>query len=681
MMIPTVEGGQVANMGLRIGVDIGGTFTDAVAVDDRGSVIAHRKVPSTPPAVESGAVDAIRGVGGEAEEPELVVHGTTVATNAVLERRFGNVGLLTTEGFRDVLAIGSGRRPHLYDVLQAKPEPIVPRHLRLEVTGRIGADGSEVRPLDEEGVARAARAFARAGVEAVAVCFLFAYVDPSHERRAGALLRRLLPGAELALSSEVAPMIREFPRTSTTVMNAALRPVVSDSLRRLQRAASAPVLVMQSNGGVLPASEAAVRGHELLVSGPAAGVVGASAWAVARGVRDLVSLDMGGTSFDTCLVLGGAPVVRGESEVGGWPVLASSVDVVTVGAGGGSIARVDAGGALRVGPQSAGADPGPACYGRGGRLPTITDANLLIGTLDPEHFLGGRLRLDVDSATRAVADHIARPLGIPVVHAAHAIVEIACAAMARALRVVTVGRGRDPALLPLVAFGGAGPLHAVRLAEELGATRVLVPPLPGFVSAVGLLATDLRTEIAETVLTPGRRAASPARLRAAAARMARVATTRLGASVDTATVRLALDCRYEGQGYELTVPLAATTREGVAAARGEFHVLHEAVYGHAAPGEPVELVALRVTASAPGGGFRPDRQRRGPGPPAAGVGKVFDGDAWVEAPVHDRDALPPAWTADGPLLVREAESTTWVPHGWSVAVDGYGELEVGRGRA
>jgi N-methylhydantoinase A len=668
-------------MGLRIGVDIGGTFTDAVAVDDRGSAVAHRKEPSTPPAVESGAVEAIRGVGGHAGGVDLVVHGTTVATNALLERRLGNVGLLTTEGFRDVLAIGSGRRPALYDVMQAKPEPIVPRHLRLEVTGRIGADGSEVRPLDEEAVARAARAFARAGVEAVAVCFLFAYVDPRHERRAGALLRRLLPGAEIALSSEVAPVIREFARTSTTVMNAALRPVVSDSLRRLQAAAGAPVLVMQSNGGVLPASEASARGHELLVSGPAAGVVGASAWAVARGVRDLVSLDMGGTSFDTCLILDGAPVVRGESEVGGWPVLASSVDLVTVGAGGGSIARVDAGGALRVGPQSAGADPGPACYGRGGRLPTITDANLLIGTLDPERFLGGRLRLNVESATRAVADHIARPLGIDVVRAAHAIVEVACSTMARALRVVTVGRGRDPALLPLVAFGGAGPLHAVRLAEELGAASVLVPPLPGFVSAVGLLATDLRTEIAETVLIPGRRAASPARLRAAAARMARVATTRLGASDDTATVRLALDCRYEGQGYELTVPLAAATPEGVAAACGRFHVLHEAVYGHAAPEEPVELVALRVTASAPGSGFRPDRFRRGLAPPAVGVGKVFDGDAWVEAPVHDRDEIPPGWTADGPLLVREAESTTWVPHGWSLAVDGHGALEVTHGRS
>jgi N-methylhydantoinase A len=663
---------------MRIGVDVGGTFTDGVAVDERGRIVGHRKEPSTPPAIEEGAL-AVAAELAAGARPDLLVHGTTVATNALIERGYARVGLLTTEGFRDVLAIGSMRRPDLYDVWQAKPEPIVPRRLRIEVPERVAPDGRVLRPLDEEAVARAARRFRRERVEAVAVCFLFSYANPAHERRAGSILRRLLPGAEIALSSDVAPMFREFPRTSTTVVNAALRPVVARYLRELGRRARVPVLVMQSGGGVLPALEAAGRAHELLVSGPAGGVVGATAFAAARGVRDLVTMDMGGTSFDTCLVLDGRPRVRGGSEVAGWPILAPAVDLVTVGAGGGSLARVDAGGALRVGPGSAGAVPGPACYGRGGTLPTVTDANLVIGRLDPERFLGGRLPLDVDAAARAVHDHLARPLGVPLEVAAHAVVEVASATMARALRVVTVGRGRDPAELPLVAFGGAGPLHAARLAEELGSPRVLVPPLPGFVSALGLLATELRTEAAETVLAAGRRAPTAGSLARAAARLARIARRRLGDR--TAAVSLAADLRYEGQGYELTVPLEDLSPAAIARAERAFHALHGAVYGHAAPDEPVELVALRVTASAPGAGFVPRPLPGGRAPAPAAVAKVWDGGAWVEAPAFERTALPPGWEATGPVLVLEAESTTWVPPGWNVAVDAWGTLEVSRGGA
>ncbi|MGQ0670359.1 MAG: hydantoinase/oxoprolinase family protein [Actinomycetota bacterium] len=664
---------------MRIGIDVGGTFTDGVAVDARGRAVAHRKEPSTPPRVEDGALAAIRALAVGGYRVEHIVHGTTVATNALIQRRLGRVGLLTTPGFRDVLAIGTQIRPDLYDVMQAKPSPVVPRHLRLEVRGRVAADGSVVTPLDEEDVARAARRLRREGVEAVAVSFLFSYANPAHERRAAAILRRELPGVDVALSSEVCPMIREYPRTSTTAVNAALRPLLSRYLRELETRAGARVLAMQSNGGVLPAGEAAGQGHQLLVSGPAGGVVGASAFAAARGIRDLVTMDMGGTSFDTCLVLRGRPAVRGESDVGGYPVLASALDLVTVGAGGGSLARVDAGGALRVGPESAGADPGPACYGRRGSLPTVTDANLVIGRLDPQRFLEGRLLLDVEAAERAVHDHVARPLGVSLERAAHAVVEVASATMARALRVVTVGRGRDPSALPLVAFGGAGPLHAARLAEELGATRLLVPPLPGFVSAIGLLATELRTEVAETVLRPGRRGATPAALRRAAARMGRAAVVRLGVPGAGALLSLTVDCRYEGQGYELTVPLDEPTRAGLEEARRRFHGLHDAVYGHAAPDEPVEVVALRVTASAPGAGFRPSRIPSGPDPHPAEAWKVFDGSGWVETPVFDRGGLPPAWAARGPLIAREGESATWVPAGWSLAVDRFGTLELARG--
>jgi N-methylhydantoinase A len=389
---------------------------------------------------------------------------------------------------------------------------------------------------------------------------------------------------------------------------------------------------------------------------------------------------MGGTSFDTCLVLDGRPSVRGEFEVAGWPVLTSAVDLATVGAGGGSVARVDAGGALGVGPESAGALPGPACYGRGGELPTVTDANLVVGRLDAGGFLGGRLRLDVDAAHRAMEDRVAKPLGVSIERAAHAVIEVASATMARALRLVTVGRGHDISRLPLVAFGGAGPLHAGRLANELGAASVLIPPLPGFVSTVGLLATELRTELAETVLRTRRRSPAPSTLKRSAARMARAAVRRLGVDPRIAVVSLAIDCRYEGQGYELTVPLASTTPEHIEEARRRFHSTHDAVYGHAAPGEHVEVVALRVTASAPGAGFHPTPLRPRAAPEPTEVRRVYGGHTWVETAVFDRDGLPPGWSGAGPLLVAEAESTTWIPMGWRVVVDRYGTLEVTRGR-
>jgi len=513
----------------------------------------------------------------------------------------------------------------------------------------------------------------------VAVVFLFSYVNPAHERSAAAILREACPGTEVVCSSEVCPMIREYPRTSTAVVNAALRPLVSRYLADLGSSAGAPVLVMQSNGGVLPASEAAALGHQLLVSGPAGGVVGASLFAGRHGVDHLVTMDMGGTSFDTCLVLDGRPAAKGEVEVAGYPVLTSAVDLVTVGAGGGSLARVDPGGALRVGPGSAGADPGPACYGRGGSLPTVTDANLVLGRINPERFLDGRLALDGDAARKAVQDHVARPLGVSVERAAHAILSVVSATMGRALRVVTVGRGRDPATLPLVAFGGAGPLHAAGLAGELGAPTVLVPPLPGFVSAIGLLATELRTEVAETLLAPGKPAPGAGAVRSALSRLGRVAVRRLGREARGAVLSTALDCRYEGQGYELTVPLDAPTAEGLARAKARFHELHDAVYGHAAPAEPVEIVSLRVTASAPGGGFEPSKLRHHRKPRPAEVRKVYDGAGWAETPVLDRSALPPGWRGSGPLVVEEGESTTWVPAGWTCSVDDVGTLELRRG--
>jgi N-methylhydantoinase A len=662
-------------MRIRVGVDVGGTFTDCVAVDDGGRLLAHRKEPSTPPDVERGALAALEAVGSE-HSVEHVVHGTTVATNALVEGRLGRIGLIATEGFRDVLVIGTQMRPDLYDVMQRKPEPLVPRHLRVEVPERIAADGSIVRPLDEAAVRRAARGFRRERVDAVAVCLLFSYVDGRHERRIAEILAEELPDVDVALSSDVTPMMREYPRTSTTVVNAALRAVVGPYLRRFREGARSPVLVLQSGGGVVPAGEAAFETHRLLVSGPAGGVVGATAFARARGATDVVTMDMGGTSFDTCLVIGGEPAVRPETTVGGHPVLASTVDIVTVGAGGGSIAAVDQGGALVVGPASAGAVPGPACYGRGGRRPTVTDANLVIGRLDADRFLDGRLSLDLDAARRAVADEVGAPLGIGVEEAAFAILEVATATMARALRVVSVGRGRDPADLPLVAFGGAGPLAAATLASEVGAPSIIVPPLPGFVSAVGLLSTDLRTEVARTVLRTGAPSVGAEALREVARPMTEEAVRRLNAPARS-SIAYALDCRYAGQGFELTVPLHALTDKGIAGAATSFHAAHDAVFGHAAVEESVEIVALRVTATAPGGSFAPSELARSGGArhgrPAAGR-KVFDASGWLEVPVYERPDLPAGWSGAGPLLVEEGESTAWVPGGWRADVDPFGSL-------
>jgi N-methylhydantoinase A len=665
-------------MRIRMGIDVGGTFTDCVAVDEHGRLVAHRKEPSTPPEVERGALAAIEAIRSGAELEHLV-HGTTVATNALIEGRSAPVGLVTTDGFRDVLAIGTQMRPDLYDLMQRKPDPLVPRFLRLDVGERIAPDGTVLRPLEEDSVRRAAGRLRRERVEAVAVCLLFAYADDRHERRVAEILGEELPGVEIALSSAVAPLIREYPRTSTTVVNAALRPVVGPYLRRFRRAAGAPVSVLQSGGGVLPADEAAADAHRLLVSGPAAGVVGATAFARAHGVDDIVTMDMGGTSFDTCLVIGGTPNVRPESTVAGHPVLASTIDLVTVGAGGGSVAAVDPGGALAVGPSSAGADPGPACYGRGGRRPTVTDANLVIGRLDAERFLDGRLRLDVDAARRAISDEVGRPLGLGVEEAAAAIIDVATATMARALRVVTVGRGHDPAGLPLVAFGGAGPLAAAALADEAGSPSVIVPPLAGFVSALGLLATDLRTEVARTIFRPGGGGVDGARLAAAAAPMAVEARRRLDAP--DAAIAYAVDCRYAGQGFELTVPLGGSSDADVRAATASFHVAHAAVFGHAAEDEPVEIVALRVTATSPGASFAPtqlEASGRPSSPAPRAVRKVFDRDGWTETPVYDREQLPPAWTQVGPLLVEEGASTVWVPPGWRAEADPFGSLVLER---
>ena len=581
---------------MRIGVDTGGTFTDVVAADGR---IA--KVPSTPAdpgdAVRAGAAAVLAGSAGTARAGVLA-HGTTVATNALLERRGARVALVTTRGFADVIEIARQDRPSLYDLWADRAEPLVERSLRLEVAGRLGPDGTELEPVAGADVPEVP-----AGVDAVAVCLLHSDLDPAHERLVAAELARR--GHDVTASVDVSPQFREYERTVTTAANAYLRPICRTYLAGLAGAAD-EVLVLSSAGGLLPLDRAAELPVALLLSGPAGGVAAGAAAAVASGFPDAVTFDMGGTSTDVCLVLDGVPAPAGDRMVGGLPIRQPSLDVHTIGAGGGSIAAVDPGGALAVGPRSAGAVPGPACYGRGGAEPTVTDADLVAGHLDPDAELPGLGRLD-----RAAAEAALAAAGV----GADDVLAVVDAAMEEAVRAVTVARGIDPAGLALVAFGGAGPVHAVAIAEALGMAAVVVPARAGVLSAVGCLTAPRQHDVVRSWPGP----ADPVFLDEALAALAAEAA----AAIPGAEVATSLECRYAGQSHELRVPTVAA-----------FPAEHERRNGYARPGTPIEVVALRATARL-----------------ASPVG-VDD------LPIGAREAV------EGPAVVAEPDCTIWVPEGW-----------------
>ncbi|HTW98584.1 MAG TPA: hydantoinase/oxoprolinase family protein, partial [Acidimicrobiales bacterium] len=564
----------------RLGIDVGGTFTDATLVDEQTGAIRIGKVLSTP---DDPSIGFLRAVERMTAHPDvtprsvaLVVHATTVATNAIIEGNMARTAFVTTEGFRDLLEIARQIRPALYDPNFSKPPPLVPRELCFGVPERIDASGKVVVPLDEAAVRRVAELLRDLGVEAVAVCFLHAYLDAAHEQRAAAIIGEVHPGAVVSLSSDVVPEIREYLRASTTIINAGVRPLVSRYLGKirddLDRAGvRAELLVMQSGGGVYSSSMAQERPVAMVESGPAAGVMSASFFGELQGSSDVLSFDMGGTTAKAGIVLKGVPRVTKDYEVGsaampgagsqrgsGYPIRTPVIELVEIGAGGGSIAWVDRGGSLRVGPRSAGADPGPACYGRGGTEPTVSDANLVLRRLDPDHFLGGEMTLDLERAHRAIEERCARPLAVDVLTAAHGIVEIANAAMVNALKLVSVQRGLDPRGFLLVAFGGAGPLHANRIADELGIERTLIPISPGIASSLGLLVTDIKREHAAALFQQAARVeveALAAQVEAIEARAAGELRDAGVAEADLALARL-IDARYVGQSYELSIPLA-----------------------------------------------------------------------------------------------------------------------------
>lgn len=674
-------------VGTAIGVDIGGTFTDVVVLGEGGPRLY--KFPSTPDDPARGVLAALETLIAQGEiaprSVARIAHGSTVATNALLEGKLGRTALVTTDGFRDVLEIGRQNRPSLYDLFFTRPRPIVPHELRFEVPERVGADGSVVRPLDHEAVARLLPTLRAAGVQAVAVCFLFSFLHPDHEREAGEVLAEL--GVPVTLSSDLLPEFREYERTSTTVINAALRPVVGSYLISLEEGSARLGLparwqVMQSSGAIAHGATAQREPVRILLSGPAGGVEGARQVGLRSGFQDLITLDMGGTSCDVALVQEGTVGRTVGGAIGGYPVALPMADIHTIGAGGGSLARLDAGRALRVGPESAGADPGPACYGRGGTEPTVTDAHLVLGHLLPEFPLGGLPRLDLDAARRAVG-RIADPLGITVEAAALGILEVADAAMERAIRVISVERGHDARRFALLAFGGAGPLHAVSLARRLAIPQVLVPPTAGVLSALGLLLAEVGHETSQGLVRP-LRSVPTAELAGLLDRLQVQAQGEIvshGAPQEAVRFATRAALRYAGQGHELDIPISP--REvgptWIAELETAFHAAHAQRYGHAAPGESVELVSVRVRATvAP---TKADLRPAFPPPPPlpATHAAWFDRNGPVSARLVHRADLAPGAEITGPAIVVGPDATALLLPGTRGAVDAHGTLVVEAG--
>jgi N-methylhydantoinase A len=677
---------------VQIGVDIGGTFTDIVALDHEGRLVLT-KVPTTPKDLLEGIGTAVRRVlalaGAPASAVERFIHGTTVATNAVLEQKGAVTAVLATEGFEDVLELGRQKRSRMYD-LDMDPETptfVAPRRRRIGIRERLDARGVVLTPLDEEQVRTAVTGLRREGVQAIAVCYLFSFVNPAHERRTREICHEVAPVISVSLSSEVDPTFREYERLCVTAFDAYLGPVVKRYLAGLAETlrglgiAGVP-LVMRSRGGIVSAGLAAQQPVTLFLSGPAAGVIGARFAAEGSGIRDFVSLDMGGTSNDVAVVRGGEPLIASEGLIGTYPVRTPMVDVNTIGAGGGSIAWIDGAGGLRVGPVSAGADPGPACYGRGGEQATVTDANLLLGYLNPGRFAGGLMTLDPAAAERAVGA-VAKRLGLDVIAAAAGIHRVINARMADQIRLVTIKRGYDPRHFALVVLGGAGPVHGVPLAEEMGMTEVIVPEAPGVLAAFGLLAAAIEHHHARTLQGPADGldldAVNQCLAELDAAGQARMREE--GVPAEAVRVAHAADMRYVGQAYELEVPITAPlTRDAVTEAVRGFHAAHERVYGYARQHQPVEFVNFRAVHRypLPPPVLRPPARDRGSLDDAR-IGErraYFAPDGFVATAIYERDRLPLGARVTGPAIIEQADTTTVIPPRYAALVDDSGNLRI-----
>jgi N-methylhydantoinase A len=682
---------------MRLGIDVGGTFTDIVLIDDQSGAIFYTKTLTTPNDLAQGVLTGIGKILGIAEagmdQVEYIVHGTTIGTNALIERKGGRVGLITTAGFRDVLEIGRIERPDggLYDMSVDLPEPLVPRYMRLEVDERIGADGEIVRPLDENSVRSTVKSLQGFEVEAIAVCLLFSFRNPAHEQRIARICEELLPGVPVTISSEVAPEFREFERTSTTVINAYLLPVTRRYLdvleeRLMKDYGHARLRIMQASGGSMTAEVAKSHAVHMVNSGPAGGALATALFSGLAGIGGVIGVDMGGTSFDICLIIDGVPRIKAEGEFEGFPVKIPLMDVEGIGAGGGSIAWVDAGGALNVGPESAGADPGPACYGSGGTLPTVTDANLILGRLNPDYFLGGEMVLDLKTAREAVRQGIAKPMELSVEEAAAGIIRVVNANMVRGISVNSTQKGYDVREFSLLAFGGAGPLHAIELADDMGIDQVIIPPFCSVFSAFGAVTSDVRHDYVQTVALSQAEANAPT-LQAIFEQLEARARQRLAEEkIADAQVQLqrAADLRYEGQSYELTIPIptdGTLGQEDVEKVIEDFHEWHDRLYAYSEPGESVEFINVRLT----GIGNVPEVQlsqrstkNRSKPKPKSERPVYFLGHGFLPSKVYERRDLANGQTWQGPCLVEETTSTTVIPPGWTSTVDAYGNLIIRR---
>ncbi|HEV2336891.1 MAG TPA: hydantoinase/oxoprolinase family protein [Stellaceae bacterium] len=691
----------------RAGVDIGGTFTDIVLLGDDGNRYT-KKVSSTVEdyarAIVEGLGELLGEIGAEASGIVELLHGTTVASNAILERKGAKAGLITTKGFRDVLEIRNLRMPRLYDMSWTKPPPLIERRLRTEIDERVNAEGGVDTPLDEESVERAIRFLVGEGVEAIAVCLLHSYLNPAHEERVKAIASRLAPEMTLCISAEVLPVINEYERTSTTVINAYVRPIVEHYLNRLagevkRTGIDAPLLLMQSNGGLTTAKAAALTPMHIIESGPAAGVVGVQALTRRIGVMKAISFDMGGTTAKASLIENGELTRATEYQVGAGIVLGSrllsgagytlkvpAIDLAEVGAGGGSILWIDAGGALQAGPHSAGAVPGPVAYDQGGLEPTVTDANVVLGYLNPGQLVGGAVRLNAAKARAVIADKIARPLGLSLEEAAYGAHLIAASNMIRALKAVSSERGRDPREYALVAFGGNGPVFAAGMAEALRIPQVLIPPSAGVFSSFGLLYAEIEyyfTRTRKRLL----RGLDPAEAQAVIDGLEGEARARLGQDgfdPGQIEIRRSASLHYQGQSFELRVVLAAgrLDRAALLALEDAFGAEHERTYGHrAGADEPVELVSLEVVgrgipdqpraASAAAASLAPDiaipdKRRRA----------YFGPQGWLDAELVNRSDL--AVPHRGPCIVEEYDATCLIPPGWTARLDEYGNIVMRR---
>ena len=670
-------------MSIEIGVDIGGTFTDVVCRRP-GQPTQILKLPTTRDDPGQAVLDAVRRLEGmgalQGGEVSRFVHGTTVATNAVLERQGAKVGLLTTAGFRDVLEIGRQFRQALYQVCLQPETPgfLAPRAFRGEVPERIDAKGQVVTPLDEAAFLRAADDLVARGVQAIAIIFLFAFLNPVHERRAAALLRQRHPNTAVSLSSEVDPAFREYERTAVTAFDAYIKPIVDGYLDRLQgglaqAGVAAPLQIMQSRGGLAGAAVARERPVRLFLSGPAAGVMGACNIGAQDGMGDLISIDIGGTTCDIALIEQGTPTIRTEGAIDGYPVRVSMIDINPIGAGGGSIAWLDGAGGLRVGPRSAGSEPGPACYGKGGEAATVTDASLLLGYLDPDYFAAGTVVLQKNCAHTAIADGIAQPLGLTEAGAALGIHRVLNSQMAEGIRAVTVRRGHDPRSFTLVALGGAGPLHAIALAEELGIRRILVPPHPGVLSAQGLLDATVEHEIT-TAFGHDLTALSPPDLAQAYRKIdtqARALIVREGIAPEACSVRHYADVCFVGQSHYLGVPVDLTRPDPITDIYQTFLETHDRINGHRfeAPAKIINLHTVHRAPAASGGSAKPRATATGEKIKKARRTVHLPGnDGAVEITVLDRATMPPGQTVIGPAIIEQADATTLLTGGWAALV-------------